>query len=247
MAGSSGGPYPPESGAIETVTWIERGEYERVKEKAFLAASTITGLKGDITFLKAEISGLAAVVAGVNFIKVDYSFLKVDEKGISWRGKSLYTTKSSDEKKHLGEKIAREERRAVRKIQAAEARITKLAEARESLKDSNKAVRDLESKKKKAENLKRDSSVRMLTPRLAAAKEEAEKDLSKLKKISQSAEKAEAEIAKHTSNAKVMRDRIKDLAKLSASSEKRLKDDYSNAMNTLSSFEKELKSIKHWL
>lgn len=106
MAGS--GSTPPEAEIVDMLTWVEKGEYERAKEKAIGFSSTITGMKGDLTLMKGEIAGLAL---GMTAVKVDFTLLKVDEKGVSWRGRQLVGFKFADEAKSFQAKMERTQRK----------------------------------------------------------------------------------------------------------------------------------------
>jgi hypothetical protein len=103
---------------IDAITWISKNDWSKAKEAAYRFSSTVTAAKADITLLKAELSGLAAFSAGASFAKFDYTFLKVDEKGITWRGEQIYSTKRADEAKHFQTKMERSQLEFKEKVDA---------------------------------------------------------------------------------------------------------------------------------
>ncbi|MET7569683.1 hypothetical protein ABZT04_14450 [Streptomyces sp. NPDC005492] len=131
-----------EGDIIDAITWISRNDWERAKEKAYTFSSSITAIKYDMTLLKAELAGVAAFSAGLGLVKLDYTFLKVDEKGISWRGRQIYSTRFADEVKHYQTQLDRKQLEFAKKMSALE---TAQATAARKRTDLDAATARLES------------------------------------------------------------------------------------------------------
>lgn len=119
--------------------WIDPKESLHYKEMYRDLSHSVAGMKLDISGLAASITGLKTdltiAALGLTLVKADLTLIKMDEKGITIRGKQWATFPWADEKKHLENRIEREEKKSDKRQRELEKEVDKLQRIKGEIND----------------------------------------------------------------------------------------------------------------